>query len=314
MKRQIGLRRTVTTIAAIATGVALGISMYVPASQDEIEGETSIMEYILAPTIIETETTETVQKHHETETEHSIEEFDVYNRPLLKENELLPEGTIIAHEDDTIYTRQQLSETELYDLAIQHYGDQAKYYMYDITIDNVDLTPEEVIPETSKTQAEEPQEIETEEITVDEAESSESSEEVPEEPYYVEEHLDPETDQRYVEESPLWLLAHIMMSEAGYCDSDERLKVGSVVLNRMNHPAFPDTMVEVLYCDNPIQYAPTICPNRFYQEPTEECWADAQWLLDNGSILPGDVVYQATFPQGSAIYEYSKWGEYFCYY
>jgi hypothetical protein len=105
-----------------------------------------------------------------------------------------------------------------------------------------------------------------------------------------------------------------MMSEAGYCDSDERLKVGSVVLNRMNHPAFPDTMVEVLYCDNPIQYAPTICPSRFYQEPTEECWADAQWLLDNGSILPGDVVYQATFPQGSAIYEYSKWGEYFCYY
>jgi spore germination cell wall hydrolase CwlJ-like protein len=186
--------------------------------------------------------------------------------------------------------------------------------MYDITIDNVDLTPEEVIPETSETQAEDTQEIETEEITVDEAESSESSEEVPEEPYYVEEHLDPETDQRYVEESPLWLLAHIMMSEAGYCDSDERLKVGSVVLNRMNHPAFPDTMVEVLYCDNPIQYAPTICPNRFYQEPTEECWVDAQWLLDNGSILPGDVVYQATFPQGSAIYEYSKWGEYFCYY
>ena len=130
----------------------------------------------------------------------------------------------------------------------------------------------------------------------------------------LEEHLEEGADQRYIEESPLWLLAHIGNSEAGNCDFDEMVKVMSVVMNRVHHPAFPNTIVDVLYSDNPLQYAPTLTPDKFYAEPCETAWQAAQWVLDNGSIFPEDVVYQATFPQGSAVYEYSPWGEYFCYY
>lgn len=317
-------KRVVVLVSLIIVGLLVemllvfGKPLKAHATKATDETETAI----LAPTSIETilvgigaqteSETDTVEET--TETEFSLEEHQaqtesdeigsIYDRPLLKENDLLPDGMIIGHEDDTLFYRDQMTEAELYEQMETYYGSQnASFMMYGEYIDKE--------TEPVETEAITEEVIETPETVVEEAEVQT---EAYEEPYYVEEHLDPDADQRYVEESPLWLLAHIMMSEAGYCSRDERLKVGSVVLNRVHHSSFPNTMVEVLYCDNPVQYAPTICPDRFYTEPTEECWEDAQWLLDNGSILPEDVVYQATFPQGSATYEYSEWGEYFCYY
>ena len=240
---------------------------------------------------------------------------EMYNRPLLKENELLPDGNIIGHEDDVLAVKDQMTEQELYEYTVALYGQEcADFFLGTDTAYAAE--PETAVKTMEPLETEQQTEPQTDPVQETEivTEAPETEEPQPETPYYVEEHLEEGADQRYIEESPLWLLAHIGNSEAGNCDFDEMVKVISVVMNRVHHPAFPNTIVEVLYADNPLQYAPTLTPDRFYAEPCETAWEAAQWVLDNGSIFPEDVVYQATFPQGSAVYEYSPWGQYFCYY
>ena len=242
---------------------------------------------------------------------------EMYNRPLLKENELLPDGNIIGHEDDVLAVKGQMTEQELYEYTVALYGQEyADFFLGTDTAYAATAEPETAVKTMEPLETEMQTEQQTEPVQETEivTEAPETEEPQPETPYYVEEHLEEGADQRYIEESPLWLLAHIGNSEAGNCDFDEMVKVISVVMNRVHHPAFPNTIVEVLYADNPLQYAPTLTPDRFYAEPCETAWEAAQWVLDNGSIFPEDVVYQATFPQGSAVYEYSPWGQYFCYY
>ena len=106
------------------------------------------------------------------------------------------------------------------------------------------------------------------------------------------------------------LLAHLIMGEAGsdYLPDEMRIYVGSVVLNRVSHDKFPDTLEEVIYQSG--QYACTWDGN-FNKEPTDRCYEIATDLLTNGSVLPEDVVFQAQFIQGSDVYE--KIGNtYFC--
>ena len=114
-----------------------------------------------------------------------------------------------------------------------------------------------------------------------------------------------------VDEDAVWLLAHLINGEAGagWCCDTTRYYVGSVVLNRINHPEFPDTLYEVIYQSG--QYACTWDGN-FSLEPSDRCWEIARDLLANGSVLPADVVFQANFTQGSGVYDYMD-GVYFCY-
>lgn len=97
------------------------------------------------------------------------------------------------------------------------------------------------------------------------------------------------------------LLAHVINGEAGaeYYASEMRYYVGSVVLNRVASPNFPNTIYDVIYQSG--QYACTWDGN-FDREPTEECWKIAKELLNTGSMLPGNVIYQAEFMQGSGLY------------
>lgn len=66
--------------------------------------------------------------------------------------------------------------------------------------------------------------------------------------------------------------------------------VASVVLNRVNHPSFPDTIYGVLH--QPGQYC------GFYATPTEQNVANAKYVLENGSVLPENVVFQSLNTQG----------------
>lgn len=104
-------------------------------------------------------------------------------------------------------------------------------------------------------------------------------------------------------EKELYLLAHLINAEAGsdWCSDDLMRYVGSVALNRVAHEDayFPDTLEEVIY--QPGQYACTWDGN-FYKEPVERAWIIAKELLDNGSVLPENVVFQSQFPQGSGVY------------
>ena len=115
----------------------------------------------------------------------------------------------------------------------------------------------------------------------------------------------------YTEEE-LHLLAHVIAGEARGCDDTEQRYVGSVVLNRIEHPLFPDTMEEVV--SQPNQYA---CYRdgawtHAAQDPPERCVENARYVLENGSVLPKNVVFQAQFTQGDGIYTQTKW-HYYCY-
>lgn len=93
---------------------------------------------------------------------------------------------------------------------------------------------------------------------------------------------------------------------------EERLRAmlltGSVVLNRVADPDYPDTIEGVLYEKG--QYATT--PYFFTKELPDEVYEIADQLLREGPICPANVVYQARFHQGSDDYDEIA-GEWFCY-
>lgn len=115
-------------------------------------------------------------------------------------------------------------------------------------------------------------------------------------------------------EDMVYMLSHIICGEVEDCDKQMKEYVGSVVINRIGSDAFPDTMAEVIF--QPGQYAPTWDGN-YYKEPGEETIEVAKDLIENGSKLPEDVVFQAEFIQGSGVYTSllapNGVTEYFCY-
>ena len=107
------------------------------------------------------------------------------------------------------------------------------------------------------------------------------------------------------------ILARVMNGEAGNVKNDEWvLYYGSVVLNRIKSKEFPNTLKEVVFQKNPLQYACTVDGN-YDRQPPERMYRLAEQLLRYGSIIPESVVFQATFKQGKI---WKKCGvTYFCY-
>lgn len=107
----------------------------------------------------------------------------------------------------------------------------------------------------------------------------------------------------------LYLLAHVLAGECQSCPDNEQLYVGSVVLNRKAHPDFPDTIEAVVFQKG--QYA-CINDGNYNREPTDRNWSNAKWLLENGSVLPANVIWQSGCRQGKGVYIRTKW-HYYCY-
>ena len=115
----------------------------------------------------------------------------------------------------------------------------------------------------------------------------------------------------YYSEEDLDLLARVIYGEAGcsWCSDAEQLAVGSVVLNRVKCDLYPDTIYDVVYQKG--QYA-CVHSSAFRGKIPKRCYDNARFLLENGSVLPANVVFQAQFRQGSGTYV--KIGvHYFCY-
>ena len=100
-------------------------------------------------------------------------------------------------------------------------------------------------------------------------------------------------------DTDLWYLSRIIQQEAGYCSQEMMEGVGSVVLNRVADDRFPDTIEGVI--TQPGQYSTLAMLDS--QEPTQEAINVAVDLLENGSKLPADIVWQANFSQGSYVYK-----------
>ena len=110
-------------------------------------------------------------------------------------------------------------------------------------------------------------------------------------------------------EDELYVMAHVLAGEAQSCNDNEQRYVGSVVLNRVAHPEFPNTIRGVVFQSG--QYACTYDGN-FYREPTASNWANAKWLLENGSVFPANVIWQSGGRQGKGVYLKTAY-HYYCY-
>lgn len=110
------------------------------------------------------------------------------------------------------------------------------------------------------------------------------------------------------EYADILMLSQIIYHESGgeWCGDTMKYYVGSVVLNRVESPLFPDSIHDVIYA--PRQY----CDVKNIK-PTKKCIDIAVDLVHNGSVLPSNVLYQANFKQGHGVYE-KILGVYFCYY
>ena len=116
-------------------------------------------------------------------------------------------------------------------------------------------------------------------------------------------------------EDDLYCLSHIIDAEMG-CESwEDKIYTGSVVLNRVHGDAWwsngQRTIRAVVFRTKPLQYAP-IKNGTFWNNPSEESVRAALYLLENGSQIPLNVVYQAEFKQGKGIWKRTK-GAYYCY-
>lgn len=117
------------------------------------------------------------------------------------------------------------------------------------------------------------------------------------------------------------ILSIIIYQEAGgdKCSDDTRRKVGSVFLNRVASPLFPDTFEKVATGHR--QYGTLYItgikwPDRATLEQeahaVQRAKDIAEELMFSGSILPSNVIWQAEFRQGDGVYCYQD-DIYFCY-
>lgn len=115
---------------------------------------------------------------------------------------------------------------------------------------------------------------------------------------YIETETEPQPNE-YTEDD-LYTLSHIIQCEAGNCQREMMEGVGSVVLNRVADPRFPNTITEVVNQSG--QYTPVASGAFASAQPTELVMEVAIDLLEWGSKFPPEVVWQANFPQGEGTY------------
>lgn len=112
----------------------------------------------------------------------------------------------------------------------------------------------------------------------------------------------------YTEED-LYVMSHVIMGEAEGESWEEKIGVGSVVLNRVKDERFPNTIKDVVFQEG--QYACTWDGN-YDKTPNKESVKAAKYLLKNGSQMPSEVIFQSTFIQGQGVYKQIG-NTYFCY-
>lgn len=132
-------------------------------------------------------------------------------------------------------------------------------------------------------------------------------------------NIDEASSKNYTEED-LMLIAKVIAAEAGSDNVSDRCNelVGAVIVNRVNHESFPNTIEEVIYA--PGQYATVSQLDSIV--PDERDLENARRALEGEIDCPSDVVWQANFPQcawGTSVDIYEKietpYGTmYFCHY
>lgn len=127
-----------------------------------------------------------------------------------------------------------------------------------------------------------------------------------------------ETEPTYTGEE-LEMLALVIYQEAGadWCSDDTRLMVGTVVMNRITDPRFPDTMYDVVTEERAygeLHWTGIVWPPRASHQTeahaVERAYAIAERILLGERTLPEDVIFQSEYIMGEIV-AYSD-GMYFC--
>lgn len=107
------------------------------------------------------------------------------------------------------------------------------------------------------------------------------------------------------------LLARLVYAECGsdWCSDQMQQYTASVVLNRVKSDLYPNTIHDVIYQEG--QYY-CVESGGIVLQCNARAIQNARTILESGSIIPDDVLYQAEFQQGRGIYEVIG-GMYFCY-
>lgn len=104
-----------------------------------------------------------------------------------------------------------------------------------------------------------------------------------------------------VDAEDVTMLSKLISAEAGPNKLDE-LMVGSVVMNRVASPLFPNTMLEVISQGNGAQYA--CWSNGSYQNatPTPREIESAKQVLTGEFALPSNIIFQSASMQGNLFH------------
>ena len=102
----------------------------------------------------------------------------------------------------------------------------------------------------------------------------------------------------------LYWLPQIINAEAKFEPLAGQIGVGSVVMNRLSSPDFPDTIFEVIYdTEHTVQFEP-ISTGGIYQEPTEQATIAAYLCLEGYNTV-GDCLYFVNPEFGSGWFDSS---------
>lgn len=93
--------------------------------------------------------------------------------------------------------------------------------------------------------------------------------------------------QDYIEEDLYWL-SRIVSAEAKGESEEGQIAVANVVLNRVNHDDFPDTIKDVIFQKN--QFSP-VKAKTIYDEPTPEAVEAAKKALSGEKVVDEGVLF-----------------------
>ena len=99
---------------------------------------------------------------------------------------------------------------------------------------------------------------------------------------------------RFYNETDLYWLSRIINAEARGESLTGKIAVGSVVMNRIASPAFPDTIYDVIFDKQyGIQFTPAYS-GAIYNTPSEECVIAAKIVLDGGNAAGGSLYFSSS--------------------
>jgi spore germination cell wall hydrolase CwlJ-like protein len=110
----------------------------------------------------------------------------------------------------------------------------------------------------------------------------------------------------------LELLARLIQAEVGSDNCSNYLQqcVASVVLNRVVDQRYPDTIHDVIYDKKHGQQYGCIKNKAINNKPSERAISNAKYVLEFGSILPKEVIFQSEWKLG-IVYR-KELNQYFC--